>query len=282
MEDLVVYADGDFVPESRATVAVLDHGFLYGDGVWDGMRVYGGKVFKLEEHLERLYDLARTCAIAIPMSPAEMTGIIMELLKRNGFPAEGYVRPIVTRGVGPNPPGITSDGCQPTVYILFHSWVSEPPRALRLKITAQRRRPPDCLPVAKTLCFMDSTLARVEARRWGADAGLLLDMQGNLAESDGNNFFLVKHGELLTAPTRYILPGITRKVVMEIAQESGIPVTEKDLAPSDAYSADESFLTSTGSGIVPVESIDGRAMRAGSPGPITAQLMRQYERVVLA
>jgi branched-chain amino acid aminotransferase len=279
VKDLVVYANGAFVPEPQAAVPVLDHGFLYGDGVWDGMRVYGAKVFKLEEHLKRLYDLARTCAIEIPMSQEEMTSVIMELLKRNGFPDEGYVRPIVTRGVGPNPPGITSDGCQPSVYILFHSWVSGPPKPLRLKITAQRRRPPDCMPVAKTLCFMDSTLARVEARRWGADAGLLLDANGNIAESDGNNFFLVKHGEVLTPPTRYVLPGITRRVVIDISKDLGIPVVEKDLSPSDAYAADESFLTSTGSGVVPVESIDGREMEEGSPGPITARIMEQFDRV---
>jgi len=282
MADCVVYAGGEFVPESKATVPVLDYGFLYGDGVWDGMRVYGGKVFRLEEHLERLYDLAHVCSIEIPISPAEMTGIIMELLKRNGYPEQGYVRPIVTRGVGPNPPGITSNGCRPNVYVLFHSWVSAPPTPVKLKITGQRRRPPDCLPVAKTLCFMDSTMARLEARRWGADMALLLDVAGNIAESDGNNFFMVKRGEILTPPTRYILPGITRKVAMEMAKELGIPVTEKDLAPSNAYAADESFVTSTGGGIVPVESIDGRAMRGGSPGPITARVMEQYERVVCA
>jgi branched-chain amino acid aminotransferase len=282
MENLIVYAAGDFVPESQAAVPVLDHGFLYGDGVWDGMRVYGGKVFKLEEHLQRLYDLAQICAIEIPLSPTEMGGIITELLERNGFPAEGYVRPIVTRGAGPNPPGITSDGCEPAVYVLFHSWTSEPSRPLRLKIVAQRRRPPDCMPVAKTLSFMDSTMARVEARRWGADAGLLLDLEGNIAESDGNNFFMVKQGELLTPPTRYILSGITRKVVLEIAEERGIPVTEKDLAPSEAYVADESFLASTGGGIVPVDSIDGRPMRKGSPGPVTSRIMKWFDRMVTA
>jgi branched-chain amino acid aminotransferase len=280
MTELVVYARGEYVPESEASVPVLDHGFLYGDGVWDGMRVYGGKVFKLEEHLERLYDLAQVCAIEIPMSAEEMKSIIVELLERNGHPDHAYVRPIVTRGMGPNPPGITSDGCQPDVYILFHSWEGAFQGALRLRISSFRRRAPDCLPVAKTLCFMDSTLARIEARRAGADAGLLLDVEGNIAESDGNNFFLTKHGEVLTPPTRYVLPGITRKVAMEIAKALGIPVMEKDLAPSDAYAADEAFLTSTGAGIVPVESIDGRVLRHGSPGPITTQIMEEFERMV--
>jgi branched-chain amino acid aminotransferase len=282
MKDMIVYAAGEYVSEAEATVPVLDHGFLYGDGVWDGMRVYGGKVFKLEEHVERLYDLAQVCALEIPMSAEEMKSIIMELVKRNGYPDHAYVRPIVTRGVGPNPPGITSVGCRPAVYIMVHAWEGALGGLLTLRISNFRRRAPDCLPVAKTLSFMDSTLARIEARRAGADAGLLLDVAGNIAESDGNNFFLAKHGEIYTSPTRYILPGITRKVVMEIAQELGIPVTEKDLAPSDAYAADEAFVASTGAGIVPVESIDGRPMRQGSPGPITAQLIEQFERMVWA
>jgi len=282
MEELIVYAGGKYVPESAAAVPVLDHGFLYGDGVWDGMRVYGGKAFKLEEHLERLYDLAQVCAIEIPMSAKEMKGIVLELLKRNGYPDHAYVRPIVTRGVGPNPPGITSDGCQPAVYVLMHVWESGLQESVRLIITGARRRSPDCLPVAKTLCFMDSTLARLEARRLGADAALLLDVGGNISESDGNNFFLARHGEVYTPPTRYVLPGITRKVAMELAQELGIVVTEKDLTITDAYVADEAFLTSTGGGIVPVESIDGRAMRQGSPGPLTAQIVEQYEQMVWA
>jgi branched-chain amino acid aminotransferase len=280
MKGFTVYAVGEYVPESAAAVPVLDHGFLYGDGVWDGMRVYGGKVFKLEEHLERLYDLAQVCAIEIPMSAGEMKGIILELLKRNGYPEHAYVRPIVTRGVGPNPPGITSTGCRPAVYVLMHEWESALGGSVRVIISGSRRRSPDCLPLAKTLSFMDSTLARVEARRAGADAALLLDVGGNISESDGNNFFLVRRGEVYTPPTRYVLPGITRRVAMEIAQELGVPVIEKDLTISDAYVADEAFLASTGGGIVPVESIDGRAMRQGSPGPITARIMERYEQMV--
>ncbi len=282
MGELIVYAAGEYVPESEAAVPVLDHGFLYGDGVWDGVRVYGGKAFKLDEHLERLYDLAQVCAIEIPMSIEEMKEIVLDLLKRNAYPEHAYVRPIVTRGVGPNPPGITSDGCQPAVYVLMHVWEGALQQSVRLVITGARRRSPDCLPVAKTLCFMDSTLARLEARRLGADAALLLDVGGNISESDGNNFFLARGGELYTPPTRYVLAGITRTVVMEIAEGLDIAVIEKDLTVSDAYVADEAFLASTGGGIVPVERIDGRVMRHGSPGPVTAQVLERYERMVWA
>lgn len=278
--DFIVYAAGEYVRESEATVPVLDHGFLYGDGVWDGMRLYGGKVFRLKDHLKRLYDLAHVCSMEIPMTPGEMEHIIMELLKRNGYPDEAYVRPVVTRGMGLGPPGLSSDTCEPRVYILIHQWKDVMEGPVRLKITGLRRRRPDCLPVAKTLNFMDSKLARIEAREAGADDGLLLDIEGNIAEAAGSNFFMVKEGRLHTPPTRHILPGITRKVVMEIATNLGIPVMEKDLTPTEAYAADEAFLTSTGAGIVAVESVDGRLMRHGSPGPITARVAEEYKRII--
>jgi branched-chain amino acid aminotransferase len=280
VEELIVYAAGEFVPQSVATVPVLDFGFLFGDGVWDGMRVYGGKVFKLEEHLQRLYDLADHCAIEVPMSAAEMKGVIEELLRRNGYPEQAYVRPIVTRGVGPKSPGLVSDECKPSVYVLIHAWQDTLEGAVKLKVSDYRRRSPECLPVAKTLAFMDSTLARIEARRAGADSALLLDAQGNIAEADGSNFFMARDGQLLTPPLGHILPGITRTTAIEITQELGIPVMERSVTPEDAYGADEAFLTSTGAGIVPVASIDGKALRLGAPGPITTQISKQYERMV--
>jgi branched-chain amino acid aminotransferase len=281
---LKVYLNGEFVPEEEAKISAFDHGFLYGDGIFEGIRAYDGYVFKLEEHLDRLYDSARAIKLEIPLSREEMKQAILETLRVNNL-RTSYIRPIITRGVGDL--GIDPRKCKgrPTVLILVREWKTLYPeelyqRGLRAIVASTRARPPESLsPTIKSLNYLTNIMAKLEANAAGADEAIMLDVRGNVAEGTADNLFIVKKGVLYTPPITTNLPGITRGVVIGLAKEAGYPVHEEYFGVAQLYTADEVFLTGTAAEIVPIVEIDGRAIGNGKPGPITQDLRQRFKAI---
>lgn len=275
------YLNGEFVPEEEAKISAFDHGFLYGDGVFEGIRAYDGYVFKLEEHLDRLYDSARAIQLEIPLRREEMREAILETLRVNRL-RTSYIRPIVTRGVGDL--GIDPRKCPgpPTVLILVREWKSLYPeelyeKGLRAVVASTRARPPESLPPSiKSLNYLVNILAKLEANAAGVDEAILLDVRGFVAEGTADNLFVVKKNTLYTPPVTTNLPGITRGVILELAHEAGYPVREEYFGVAQLYTADEVFLTGTAAEVVPIVEIDGRPIGAGRPGPVTRDLRERF------
>lgn len=274
------YLNGKFVEEGEARVSVFDHGLLYGDGVFEGIRAYNGYVFKLEEHLERLYDSAKAILLEIPLSKDETREAILETLRANNL-KEAYIRPIVTRGVGDL--GLDPRKCpQPTVIIIVKEWKSLygeelTERGLRAIVATTRNRPPESLPpVIKSLNYLTNILARIEANVRGADEAIMLDIRGNVSEGSADNIFIIKRGKLYTPPVMNNLPGITRATVIELAKKEGYQVLEENFGIADLYMADEEFLTGTAAEVAPIVEIDGRRIGDGKPGPITKELRQRF------
>jgi len=281
-DDLLVYINGEFVPESEAKISVFDHGFLYGDGVFEGIRAYNGKVFKLKEHIDRLYDCAKVIDLQIPMSKEEFMEIILETLRKNGL-RDAYIRPIVTRGIGDL--GLDPRKCgKPTVIVITKPWgklygdLYE--RGLRAITVTVRRNAIDSLPPnIKSLNYLNNILAKIEANAKGGDEAIFLDHNGYISEGSGDNIFVVKNGTVYTPPTLNNLRGITRMVTIELIQKLGIPFKEINLGLYDLYSADEIFVTGTAAEIAPITVIDGRVVGDGKPGEITRRLMEEFRKV---
>ncbi|RLG01730.1 MAG: branched-chain amino acid aminotransferase [Thaumarchaeota archaeon] len=280
MTESLVYIDGDFVPESEAKISVLDHGFLYGDGVFEGIRAYKGVVFKLKEHVERLYDSAKFLKIEIPMSKEELIEAILETVRKNGL-KDCYIRVVVTRGVGDL--GLDPRKCgKPSVII-----IAKPmgpllgKKAVSLIISSVRRDGVDATNhQAKSLNYLNSILAKLEAINAGADDAVMLDNRGFVSEATGENIFIVKNGKILTPPpTSGVLLGITRNCIIELAKKLGYEVVERELTPFELITADEVFLTGTAAEIVPVESVNGRKIGTRVPGPITERLIKEFEKL---
>ena len=276
----VVYIDGQFLPEADAKISVFDHGLLYGDGIFEGIRFYNGRVFKLEEHLNRLWDSARSICIEIPMSRSEMTEALLETVRRNGL-RDGYIRQIVTRGVGNL--GLNPVQCKrPSVIIiaatiaLYSKEVYE--KGLTVVTCATRRMNAAALnPAVKSLNYLNNVLARIEANLAGADEALMLNDAGNVAECTADNVFIIKGGQIFTPPIAAgALRGITRSVVFDIAAEVGIKITEADITRHDVFIADECFLTGTAAELIPVIKADGRIIGTGKPGSITARMIERF------
>ena len=271
MKEGVCWLDGEILPLEQARIPVLDHGLLYGDGVFEGIRFYAGVPFLLNEHLRRLRDSARAIALEIPWEDQELSGITAAVVE--AFEGDdGYLRMIVTRGEGPL--GIDPAQCRAPRLIVIASHLEMVNHAartegVRLITAATRRLPPDGLdPRIKSLNYLNHILARIEANRAGSDEAVLLNAQGRVAEGTADNLFVVRDGRLLTPPViDGALPGITRALVIRLAGEAGIDVRERSLAPYDLHTADECFLTGTGAELIPVREIDGRAMKA-CPGPV--------------
>ncbi|MDQ7801368.1 MAG: branched-chain-amino-acid transaminase [Armatimonadota bacterium] len=277
------YVDGRFVPKEEASVSVYDHGFLYGDGVFEGIRVYGGRVFKLDEHVRRLYESAKSILLEIPIPPEEMKRLILEAVRRNGL-QDAYVRPIVTRGRGDL--GIDPRKCgRPTVVVIVDQIQLYPERAyregLRMITATHRKSPSDSLnPRIKSLNYLNQILARLEANLAGADEALMLNHEGYVCECSADNVFVVRSGEVWTPPAYLgILRGVTRDAVLEIARDLGIPAFERTFTLHDVYTADEVFLTGTGAEIGPVVWVDGRVIGSGKPGPLTLRLLQAYREL---
>jgi branched-chain amino acid aminotransferase len=279
-----VYIDGKYFAREEANISVFDHGLLYGDGVFEGIRIYGGKVFKLREHIGRLYSSARAILLEIPMTEEEMEAAVIDTVRVNAK-ENGYIRLLVTRGEGPL--GIDPGTCKKAAVIIIVSDIQLYPEEYYRKgieiITASTRRvPPVCLdPRIKSLNYLNNILAKLEARQAGCFEAVMLNTGGFVAECTADNIFIVKDKMLLTpAAHQGALEGITRAVVIQAAQSRGISTIETILAPYDLYNADECFLTGTGAEIVPVVKIDGRVIGSGGPGPVTEGVIKAFRSSV--
>ena len=283
VKDAKIYIDGKFYPEANAKISVFDHGLLYGDGIFEGIRFYNGRVFRLEEHLNRLWDSARSICLEIPMTMPDMTEAVLETIRQNHL-RDGYIRLLVTRGIGNL--GLNPTQCKsPSVIIiaatiaLYHQDFYR--KGLTIVTCATRRSNPAALnPAVKSLNYLNNVMARIEANLAGADEALMLNDAGNVAECTADNVFIIKHGQIFTPPVAAgALRGITRSVVFEIAAELGVKVRETDITRHDVFVADECFLTGTAAEIVPVVKADGRSIGNGKPGPITARVIARFRQV---
>jgi branched-chain amino acid aminotransferase len=279
-----VNINGKLIDKANARVSVYDHGLLYGDGVFEGIRVYAGKVFRLHEHVERLYESARHLLLEVPWSRERMTEEVRRTVEANKK-QEGYIRLVVTRGAGTL--GLDPNRCSDPQVIIIVDDISLYPAKLYEEgmevITSSyiRCHPNTISPRVKSLNYLNNILAKIEATRAGCPEALMLNHLGEVAECTGDNVFLVKHGLLRTPPINAgILEGITRDTVIELAQAAGITVQEVALTRHDVYTADEIFLTGTGAEIIPVVKVDGRVIGPGKPGPISRQLRERYQVLV--
>jgi len=280
---LKVYLGGKLYDKDDAKISVYDHGLLYGDGVFEGIRSYGGKVFRLEAHLERLWYSAKAIWLEIPISKEEMARAIVDTLRVNGI-EDGYIRVVVTRGVGTL--GLDPNRCEKPQVIIITDHISLYPDELYRKgleivtVSTARNHPAALNPRIKSLNYLNNILAKIEGLQAGCIEALMLNHKGEVAECTGDNIFLVRKGKLLTPPNEAgILEGITRAAVMELAQEAGIDVREVALTKHDVYIADECFLTGTAAEVVPVVKVDSRKIGDGTPGPTTRDLMERFRRL---
>lgn len=278
---LTIYIDGKFVPEEDAKVSVFDHGLLYGDGLFEGIRVYKRNVFMLDAHMKRLYNGARVIRLDIPLTPEELAAKVCETVERNGI-TDGYVRLVVTRGKGDL--GLSPWKCADPNIIIIASTIKIYPdevyeHGLKLVTVSTRRSNPDALsPQIKSLNYLNHILAHLEVVHAGADEGLVLNDSGYITECVVDNFFIVIDGAVLTPPTNTgALNGITRQVVFQICGELRIPIREEQLSLVECYTADECFLTGTAAEIAPVTYIDDRPIADGLPGPISVKLMKEFK-----
>lgn len=279
-----VYINGEFVPEGEAKVSVFDHGLLYGDGVFEGIRAYDGYVFKLEEHLDRLYASAKAIRLEVPLTREEMRAAILETLRANELQT-GYIRPLVTRGVGDL--GIDPRKCHggPSVIVIVKDWKSLYPeelyqKGLKAVVVSTRAKPPESLsPSIKSLNYLANIMARIEVNHQGADEGIMLDIRGNVAEGTADNIFMIEKGVIYSPPVVTNLPGITRGTMIELAREAGYEVHEQFFGTAQLYMADEVFLTGTAAEIIGIVEIDKRPIGDGTPGPITMELRDRFRAI---
>jgi len=278
--DMKVYIDGKYYGKQNAKISVFDHGLLYGDGVFEGIRAYNGRVFKLKEHVDRLFYSAKAILLNIPMSRARMIRAVVEACRRNKI-WDGYVRLVVTRGMGTL--GLDPNRCKKPSVIIIADKIQLYPAALYrngmeiITVPTTRNLHSALNPAIKSLNYLNNILAKIEANIGGCEEAVMLNAGGFVSECTGDNIFIVKKGSLLTPPlSAGALYGITRQVVMELAAECGIPVAEPNLTRYDLFNADEGFLTGTGAEIIPVVKIDGRTIGTGRPGPATLKLVKRY------
>lgn len=275
-----VYIDGQFYDEADAKISVFDHGLLYGDGVFEGIRMYHNRIFKLKEHLERLYWSAKAILLDIPMSPEELSAACVATCQANGL-REGYIRLVVTRGKGTL--GLDPRRCIKASVIVIASTIQlYPPEYYHKGLTivtvpTTRSLPNSVNPAIKSLNYLNNILARIEANNAGVEEAIMLNSEGMVAECTGDNVFIVHKGRLMTPPlSAGALYGITRGTVLQCATELGIPTSEPNLSRYDVYIADEMFLTGTGAEMIPVVKVDGRVIGTGQPGPVTQKLIHAF------
>jgi len=279
-----IWIDGQFYDRESAKISVFDHGLLYGDGVFEGIRAYDGRIFRLEEHLERLYDSAKAIALDIPMSMDEMIRVTELALQHSGI-GNAYLRHVITRGVGDL--GLDPRKCpRATVIIIVDTIKMFPAERLAMGLTLVTAGTPiahreSLSPRVKSLNYLPHVMAKLEGINAGADEVLMLDSAGTVAEASGQNVFVVKRGVLRTPPPfAGILQGVTRDAVLELAAELGITAREEQINRYDIYTADEVFLTGTASEIVPVRVVDGRTIGTELPGPVTRRLQAAFQALV--
>jgi len=288
--DLQIYIDGKWYPKSEAKISVFDHGLLYGDGVFEGIRAYGGLVFKLDEHLQRLWESAHTLMLEIPMDVKAMKSAIVETLRRNKF-KDAYIRVVVTRGVGDL--GLSPWLCKKASVFIITDKITLYPEALYkngleiITVPTVRNLPEAVNPSIKSLNYLNNIMAKIEAKNGGCMEALMLNHQGYVAECTGDNVFMIKKtgkGKLLKdhvllTPPTYLgaLKGITRQAILEIAEKIKLPFEERIITRHDLFNADEVFLTGTAAEVIPVVKIDGRKIGVGQPGKITKVLLKNFQ-----
>ena len=282
----IIYIDGQFYPENEAKVSVFDHGLLYGDGIFEGIRFYNGRVFKLQEHIDRLYDSAKAIFMTIPINKAEMIEATLESIRQNKL-RDGYIRLLVTRGVGNL--GLSPDRCKRPSIIIMAATIALYPEeqyqsGLKVVTCSIRRVSPAALsPAIKSLNYLNNILAKIEANQANAGEGLMLNEQGYVAECTGDNVFAIRDGVIYTPPVSAgALRGITRQVVFDIAAEWGTRIVEANLTTYDLYTAHECFLTGTAAEIIAMVSLDGRLIADGKPGAITQKLTARFRELTQA
>jgi branched-chain amino acid aminotransferase len=278
-----IYVDGKFLDEKNAKISVFDHGLLYGDGVFEGIRAYNGRVFKLKEHIDRLFYSAKAILLTIPMSHEELMRAVVESCRRNGI-RDGYIRLVVTRGVGGL--GLNPNRCKSPSIIVIADKIQLYPVELYergldiITVPTVRNLHSAVNPAIKSLNYLNNILAKIEANNAGCEEAIMLNAEGYVAECTGDNIFIVKGQNLITPPLYAgALYGITRGVVMDLAREQGLVVAETNLTRYDVFNADECFLTGTGAELIPVVKVDGRQIGAGQPGPTTRALVQRYHEL---
>lgn len=278
-----IYIDGEFYDKENAKISVFDHGLLYGDGVFEGIRFYNGRVFRLDEHINRLFDSARAICLNIGLDKTAVTKATLETIRRNGL-QDGYVRLVVTRGVGDL--GLNPALCPKASVVIIASKITlysseNYKHGLEVVTCATRRIPHGALsPMVKSLNYLNNVLAKIEAQNAGAGEGLMLNEQGFVAECTGDNIFIVKNGVITTPPIASgALAGVTRSVVFDLAGEFGISIHEPMMTRYDIYTADECFLTGTAAEVIPAVKLDTRPIGDGLPGPITKKLIARFQEL---
>lgn len=279
-----IYLNGEYVTKQDATVSVYDHGFLYGDGIFEGIRIYNGNIFKCKEHLARLYDSAKSIMLDIPLTFEEMQDVLVESVRRNEL-RDGYIRLVVSRGPG-------DLGLDPrrspraNVIIIVEQLAIYPEEAyingLKIVSVSTRRNVPDALnPKIKSLNYLNNVLVKIQANLAGVGEALMLNAQGYVAEGSGDNIFIIKNG-VLTTPPSYVgaLEGITRAAIMDIARKEGYTVKEEPFTLHDVYVADEVFLTGTAAEVIAVREVDARIIGSGKAGPITTHMLQEFRSIV--
>jgi len=280
---MIVYRDGDFVESQDAKISIFDHGFLYGDGVFEGIRAYDGRVFKLKEHIDRLYESANAILLKISVSRREMMDIVSETIRKNNL-KDAYVRLIVSRGIGDL--GLNPMKCPKSEIYCIAGTITLFPQetydnGLEVVTVSTRRNNLNSLnPRIKSLNYLNNILAKIEANRAGVMEALMLNQEGYVCEGTADNVFIVKDGVVKTPPLYAgILKGITRDAVLDVAKQEGIPAVEELFTLHDVYTADECFLTGTAAELIPVVTVDSRTLADGTPGPIFKQLLSKYREM---
>ena len=275
-----VFIDGKFYNERDAKISVFDHGLLYGDGIFEGIRAYNGRVFKLKEHIDRLFYSAKAILLTIPMTHAELMRATVETCRKNKL-RDCYIRLVVTRG--PGTLGLNPNRCKTPSVIIIAGKIQVYPEQLYARgmdivtVPTVRNLHSALNPAIKSLNYLNNILAKIEANNSGVEEAVMLNSEGFVSECTADNLFIIKEGKLFTPPlSAGALYGITRHTVMELAEKSGVPVSEPNLTRYDLFNADECFLTGTGAEIMPVIKIDGRVIGTGKPGPITKKLVTEY------
>lgn len=284
MAENVIYLNGEFVSRNEAKISVYDHGFLYGDGIFEGIRIYNGNIFKCKEHLDRLYDSAKSIMLDIPLSYTEMEQALIETLRRNEM-RNGYIRLVVSRG--PGDLSLDPKRCPKAwVIIIVEQLAIYPEKAYRSGLksvsVSQRRNIPDALnPKIKSLNYLNNILVKIQANLAGVGEAIMLNSQGYVAEGSSDNIFIVKKGVVYTPPT-YVgaLEGITRAAIMELCGKLGLPLREEPFTLHDVYVADEVFFTGTAAEVIAVREVDGRTIGSGQAGPVTLKLLGEFRQLV--
>ncbi|GAK43258.1 branched-chain-amino-acid transaminase [Paenibacillus urinalis] len=279
-----IYLDGQYVTKENAKVSVFDHGFLYGDGIFEGIRIYNGNIFKCKEHLDRLYDSAKSIMLDIPLSYDEMREAMAETIRRNEM-RNGYIRLVVSRGYGNL--GIDPLRCEKASVVIIVEELSIYPeeaylKGLRTISVSQRRNIPDALnPKIKSLNYLNNVLVKIQSNHAGVGEAIMLNSQGYVTEGSSDNIFIVKNGVLITPPC-YLgaLEGITRNAIIELADKIGLSFKEQPFTLHDVYVADEVFFTGTAAEVIAAYEVDGRTIGAGVAGPITLKLLEEFRQIV--